>query len=143
MTYDIGNPGLDLGQAQIYMSMLNRVIHIKVACIFVSAIVVYSGYRCFSHIQLYILAIDVLAIYSCIFWLLMFQPQLYILAIVLRVSAIVVYSGYRSESFSHAGFDINFLTNLSIRASAILILLARNCKLRGFKVGRYPVLLPA
>ena len=27
------------------------------------------------------------------------------------------------------GFDINFLTNLSIRASAILILLARNCKL--------------
>ena len=28
-----------------------------------------------------------------------------------------------------AGFDINFLTNLSIRASAILILLARNCKL--------------
>ena len=30
---------------------------------------------------------------------------------------------------SHAGFDINFLTNLSIRASAILILLARNFKL--------------
>jgi hypothetical protein len=28
-----------------------------------------------------------------------------------------------------SGFDINFLTNLSIRASAILILLARNCKL--------------
>jgi hypothetical protein len=28
-----------------------------------------------------------------------------------------------------AGFDINFLTDLSIRASAILILLARNCKL--------------
>jgi hypothetical protein len=29
----------------------------------------------------------------------------------------------------NTGFDINFLTNLSIRASAILILLARNCKL--------------
>ena len=31
--------------------------------------------------------------------------------------------------FTLSGFDINFLTNLSIWASAILILLARNCKL--------------
>ena len=35
----------------------------------------------------------------------------------------------RSTCATSAGFDINFLTNLSIRASAILILLARNCKL--------------
>jgi hypothetical protein len=35
----------------------------------------------------------------------------------------------KSPNGHKPGFDINFLTNLSIRASAILILLARNCKL--------------
>ena len=33
------------------------------------------------------------------------------------------------SGIAYPGFDINFLTNLSIRASAILILLARNSKL--------------
>ena len=46
------------------------------------------------------------------------------------ISCVALFPFYVDFFFTPAaGFDINFLTNLSIRASAILILLARNCKL--------------
>ena len=57
----------------------------------------------------------------------------YITEISLRATNVPLYNQLhhrnQSESYTCTGFDINFLTNLSIRASAILILLARNCKL--------------
>jgi len=56
-------------------------------------------------------------------WGSFYSIVVFLLAIVLSVLR------FMDSDYPFAGFDINFLTNLSIQASAILILHARNCKL--------------